>query len=410
MIDRLDLLGINLQLARDLSASAAAAVWRRLMYRTQVVAVTGSHGKSTATDCLGSILSSHSPTNWKPEGGNSRRRLAETIFRTRFRHRFTVMEVGTKLPGALRRASWLIDPDVAVILAVARIHSDSFPDLDAIAAEKEALLGRIHGSRLAILNGDDPRVLAMRDRCRGRILTFGTSSAHDLWASEVSSVWPARLSFCVHRGDESCQVKTQLVGEHWVSSVLGALLAAIAVGVPLHDAVAAVEQYPPRTARMQPVEASTGITFLRDEFNESITSLAPALRVLEQARAQRRIVILGDVYDSPLKERPRLEELGRLAATAADVAIFIGKNMRYAARAAIEAGLPPDAAHSFRELPEVSEFLRAELRPGDLVLLRGASRRHFERLYFAHLGPILCWKKHCPIYRPCDTCHELIRN
>jgi UDP-N-acetylmuramoyl-tripeptide--D-alanyl-D-alanine ligase len=317
------------------------------------------------------------------------------------------MEVGTKLPGALWRASWMIDPDAVVILAVKSLHSNNFADLEAIAAEKESLLRGISGSRLAVLNGDDPRVLRMRERCRGRVVTFGRSPENDLWASDITSRWPARLSFTVHCGVESHAVNTKLVGEHWLASVLGAILAAVSLGMPLKDAVAQVASYEARTGRMQPVELPNGVVFLRDEYNESLTTLEPALGVLADADATRRVVLLGDVYDAPAKARLRFAELGRRAAAAADLAVFIGPKMKYAVRTAVEAGMPSEAVHAFAELPEAAAFLQSELRRGDLVLLRGSSRRHFERLYFAQLGEVGCQKKRCSLSLPCDQCPEL---
>src|SRR5947207_7084123 len=96
----------GISLAGQYFLSTLAFIWRRLMIRTTFVAITGSAGKSTATACLGTILSQHYRTNWDSSGRNHRTQLARLILRTRPWHRFTVIEVGTKAPGALRRAAW----------------------------------------------------------------------------------------------------------------------------------------------------------------------------------------------------------------------------------------------------------------------------------------------------------------
>ena len=110
---------------------AAAFLWRRLMFRTTFIAITGSAGKSTATACLGSILSAHFPTNWRPGGRSSR--LSRIVLSTRFRHRFTVLEVGSDAPGSLRSAAWFIAPDVVVELSVLSLHSNAFPTIEDVA-------------------------------------------------------------------------------------------------------------------------------------------------------------------------------------------------------------------------------------------------------------------------------------
>jgi UDP-N-acetylmuramoyl-tripeptide--D-alanyl-D-alanine ligase len=301
----------------------------------------------------------------------------------------------------------MIDPDIAIVLAVGRVHSNNFPDLEAIAVEKSSLLGRIRGSRIAILNADDPHVRAMATTCRGKVMTFGRSEDNDLWATEVSARWPSRLSFRAHTRTESCWVRTNLIGEHWLNSALAVLLASLACGVKLEKAAAALEAVQPVTGRMQPALLPNGATVIRDDFSESASTMDAALNVLRDADVPRRVAVLGDVYDSPLKERPRLEDLGSRAASAADVAVFIGKKMRYAVGRAVAAGMSAQSARAFDELPEAAEFLASEFRNGDLVLIRGYSQRHLERLYFAQLGNIRCWKKRCSKTMTCDRCDEL---
>lgn len=400
-------IGKPLRLLVNLGASALAFLWRRMMFSTKFVAITGSYGKTTATECLGTILEVHFQTKWVKGGRNDRRGLATRVLGTKPWHKFTVIEVGTKLPGALWRASWMIDPDLAVVLAVGRMHTNYFADMDAIAAEKSQLLRRIQGSRIAILNGDDAYVKAMAGKCGGRVMTFGTSPENDLWADKVSSLWPARLSFRAHLGASSCVVHTNLIGEHWLSAVLGSLLAAHACGIRLEDAASALERAQPVMGRMQPVTIARGITFLRDEFNESLSTMDAALSVLANSSAPRRLVVLGDVYDGPQKQRERLDELGRRAARSADFAVFLGNKMRYAARAAVEAGMQQQNARAFGDLQEGADFLKSELRAGDLVLLRGYSQWHMERLYFAQIGTIRCWLRRCARVPSCDDCTRL---
>ncbi len=389
-----------------LLASAAALLWRRLMFRTTFIAITGSVGKTTATECLTSILASCFHINGTRHGRNSGRELAAVVLRTRARHRFTVLEVGTNLPGALRKAAWMIAPDVVVILAVAAAHSNHFAALDDIAAEKAQLLSRLGPRGLAILNGDDPRVAAMAARCRARIVTFGRSPQFDLWADDVSSAWPSRLSFRVHHRGENRRVQTRLVGEHWLSSVLGALAAALWNGVELERAVAAVEQVEPTRGRLQPVPLTSGALMLRDENSSSFTTLRPALRILEQAQG-RRVLVFHDEFDSGFTFRKRLRLFGELAARSTDLILLFGNESRRAGRAAIEGGADPEKVLSLPDLRAAAEHLKTILGPGDVVLLRGRASDHVERIYFAQLGSVGCHAPTCGSHSLCDYCPEL---
>ena len=377
------------------------------MVRTRFIAVTGSYGKSTATSCLAAILGSRFPINYSGNPSNARSALAENLLRTRFGHRFTVMEVGTKLPGALRRASLHIDPDIVVVLAVGLQHTNTFPNLDAIAREKASLLRRIGRRRLAILNGDDPRVRAMAAGCKGRVYFFGTTPDCNLWASGVSSRWPARLSFTAHAGTNSARIETQLVGEHWLHTVLGAMACALALGLTLEDCAAALPSVPPILGRLSVHPLPSGVTVWRDDHNASLSCLGPALDALSQVQSGRRVVVMGDVFDSPLKGRERYAELGRMVAKSADIAIFIERHLNTSVRAAIDAGMHPSSARAFQRLEDAANWLSAELRPGDVLLIRARGQFHMERIYFALLGSVGCWMSRCTIHPPCDFCEYL---
>lgn len=384
-----------------------AAVWRRLMMRTRFVAVTGSCGKSTATACLAAILASRFPTNSPESANNSWRALAQRVLQTRRHHRFAVIEVGTKLPGALRRAAWMIAPDVVVVLQVARVHSNNFPDLGSVAAEKALLFSRQSRSGLVILNGDNPHVLSLREKCRGRVRTFGASPHNDLRVSDVSARWPERLRFRVHYGGETAEIRTNLVGDHWAPSVAGAILAAVSLGVTLREAAAAVETVQPLNARMEPSPLPSGVMFLRDDYSATYATLPPALRVLRQARAARRILITGDPDDGAPNVRERLKRLGTSAAEAAELAIFIGPDMEIARQASLAAGLDTGAAAAFERWRDAAGFLLDESRPGDLVLLRSSMTGHTERVYFRQLGSVACDEIVCRKLTSCDTCPRL---
>jgi UDP-N-acetylmuramyl pentapeptide synthase len=377
------------------------------MFRTRVIAITGSYGKSTAAQLLAAILSSRFPTNSGINSNNSRFALASILFSTRPRHRFTVIEVGTRKPGSIRRASYQIDPDIALVLAVGRQHTNAFPDLEAMAREKASLLRGIGRRRVAILNGDDPHVRAMAASCKGRIVFFGTTPDCHLRATGVSSAWPERLTFTAHYNGQSVQIQTQLIGVHWLSAALGAMACALTAGLTLADCAAALAHVAPVRARLSVHHLPAGISVWRDDKNASLSSLIPALEALRQVRTGRRIVVMGDVMDGPPLRRDRLIEVGRLAARAADIALFTGPKMKAAMDSAIAAGMDASAALSFPKFQRAAEWLASELRPGDVLLIRTRREFHFERIYFSLLGSIGCNMERCPIVPECDVCEHL---
>jgi len=385
-----------------------AYVWRRLLFGTTFIAVSGSVGKTTTKDCIAGILSTRFRTAKTRYNQNDGYGVPRSILRVRPWHRFAVLEIATDRPGSMRRSARLARPDVAIMLAVARTHTKFFSSLEETAAEKAILLKALPRRGLAILNADDPHVAPMVASCRCRVKTFGRSAGTELWGDEISSAWPSRLALRVHRAAETQAVTTKLVGEHWVNSVLAALLTAVSCGIELQAAAAAVGQVEPFNGRMQPVVLPSGAVMIRDEYNASPPTLGAALRAFEKCGAQRRILVTSGFSDSPHNSRTRFRELGEIAARVADVAVFVNsEHAHQAAKAAVRGGMRPECVFAFTELRAAAEYLKTELRRGDLVLLKGRTTDHLSRLFFAQLGSIECWKAKCRKTIVCDFCDEL---
>ena len=387
-----------------------AFIWRRMLIRTTFIAVTGSLGKTTAKELIAAVLSSQAPIARSFRNQNSRvTACLECTARTPM-GRFAVIEVAGSRPGIMRPVACLLRPDAAVILPVLRTHTDAFQTLDEHAREKEVLLSYVKRDGFAVLNGDDPRVLAMAKKAPCSVVTVGTSPNFDLWASNVMSKWPDRLSFDVtdHIG-KHLRVSTRLVGKHWLPSVLAALSTAQRLGIELTVAAEKLAMAQPYPGRLQPVALPSGAVLLRDDYNASIDTVEAGLKVLEEATAARRWLVMTDLTGLGRQQhRPyRLRFLVDRASKAADAVVFIGESAEYGRRQAIRAGIPPGMAHGFQTLLDASTFLASALGPGDLVLLKGRTTDHVARLYFALLGPIKCWKNRCTKRMLCDICWEL---
>jgi UDP-N-acetylmuramoyl-tripeptide--D-alanyl-D-alanine ligase len=147
---------------------------------------------------------------------------------------------------------------------------------------------------------------------------------------------------------------------------------------------------------------------LRDDFGGNWFQFHAALNVLADARADRRIAVLGAVSDFGITGRQNWRELGAKAAAAADAAVFVGKDAGAARSAAVAAGMPSEQAFSFTNLRPAAEFLRSELQMGDLVLLKGGrATEHITRLFFSQTGSIDCWVRKCKKPILCDFCHDM---
>ena len=384
-----------------------AFAWRRMLPRTTVIAITGSLGKTTTKELLADILSSVAPTHRTFRNQNSPTLVTLNVLRMRRRHRYSVFEIAGASPGAIRSPARLVKPDVVIILNVLRTHRTSFSSSEEYAKEKATLLQSIKPGGIAILNDDDPLVAKLTAPPGTRVYRFGTASNLEHRIDNISAAWPDRLSFTFHHGTKARQIETRLVGAHWAYSVAAALTAAVALGIDLDVAVSAINRTKPFPARLQPALVPSGAVILRDDYNSSIDAIDTSLRVLQEAKADRRMLVMTDMSDFGKNRKQRLKYLGSRSAEVADAAVFIGEIAEYGRRRAIEAGLAPDSVHAFPTLRDAADFLRNDLKSGDLVLLKGRTTDHATRIFFAQLGEVKCWREYCGKRMLCDLCPQL---
>lgn len=383
----------------------AAFVWRRLLFRTTFIGITGSVGKTTAKDCLGAILGAHTSTFVTKGTFNGRLGVPRMLVRVRPWHRFAVIEVGTEQVGMIPRAARLLRPHVAIVLAVAGVHRKGFASLEITADEKSKLIRSTakHGS--VVLNGDDEHVMKMETGER-RVITFGTGPGSDVRGSDARAVWPERLQFQASDGERTVQVKTRFVGEHWIFSVLAAMAAGKLFGIDLQQSARAVAEIEPFTGRMQPVGLPCGAVVIRDA-NSSGHATNAAAGVMSRAKAERKWLVTGDCSDVGTNFRHRLRFLAEHAAKVFDHAVFVGEKSSYARRRAIEQGMAEERIHAFLFPEDAAAYLREHLRFGDLVLLKSQFSEHLERICFAQLGSVACWDVRCGKRMDCDNCARL---
>jgi UDP-N-acetylmuramoyl-tripeptide--D-alanyl-D-alanine ligase len=372
---------------------------------TCFIGVTGSCGKTTTTELIAAILAGEGPVQ-KGSHENTIRHFARTVLAVSPKHRFCVSEISGHARGTIAQATRLLRPHIGVVTHVGQDHYASFRTLEATAAEKGTLVEALPVDGTAVLNADDPHVYAMRTRTRARVITFGLSPGAEVRGENVTSVWPARMSLDVSHAGMCRHVQTQLLGTHWTSTVLASLATALAAGVALERAVEAVEAFAPIPYRMSPHETPGGITFISDTWKAPLWAIPAALDFLRAARAERKVVVIGSVSDTPKGFYHRYKAVAEQALDMAAKVLFVGDH----ARAALRARRYPDDDRimAFDTLYRLDAYLRTYLQAGDLVLLKGVTKNdHLHRLVLSRTGEMVCWRENCGRRRFCEDCRLL---
>jgi UDP-N-acetylmuramoyl-tripeptide--D-alanyl-D-alanine ligase len=336
-----------------------------------VVGVTGSVGKTTTKDMTAHLLATRGPV-LKSEGNlNNRYGLPLTLVRLRPEHTAAVLEMGMSAPGELRALATLAEPDVATITRVAPVHLEFFPSVDAIAEAKAEILEGLRPGGAAVLNADDPRVRAIGERFRGRVVWFGRDRRHDVSAEGWRGT-AFGMRFDLRVAGRAVGVALPLAGAHFVTSFLAAAAAAHVLGVPPEAMAEAAAALRPAPHRGEVRRLGEGVTLLDDCYNSSPEALEAAVAALSLLPGRRRVAVLGDMLELG-PTGPALHHAAGLAlAGRVDVVASVGPLAREILEGAREAGIPAASLRHFAEGPEVVAALGELLRPGDAVLVKGS--------------------------------------
>lgn len=350
-----------------------------------VIAVTGSVGKTAAVGAIAKLLDRLGPTFRTRQSFNSLLGLPIAIARLELRQRFAVLELGTDQRGEIARLAQLFPPRIAVVTRVAEVHLDRFGALEGIAQEKGALIESLPHDGWAVLNGDDPHVMSMRAQTSAHVLTFGLSAACDLRATQVELAADG-TRLCLHWRGRRATAHIPLLGAPAVTTALAAVGAALACGLDLAQAAAALSQVTPEPGRMRDLAASGGAQLLDDSYSASLPSTMAALDTLAALPATRRVVALGTIGDLPADRAAALAAIGRRAAEVADLLVCVGEGAAPIAQAATQAR-PDRRAILVDTIAAGLDTLQPELRPGARVLVKGGAAARMERISAALINP-----------------------
>lgn len=353
--------------------------WIRQSVDPTVVAVTGSSGKTTTKDFIGAAVGAGRATVATPGSYNNDLGVPLTCCRLQPDTEVLVAEVGARGIGHIAALAGVLAPDIAVVTTVTGAHLEQFGDLETVARAKGELVEALGGDGLAVLNADDARASAMRDRTKARSVTYGLGPGADWRAEELTLDTLARARFVV-RG---VPVRLPLPGEHNVRNALAALAVADACGVPLADAAGALADARVSKWRMELVRTRGGVTLLNDAYNANPDSMAAALKTLASMETSgRRWAVLGAMAELGADSDDQHDRVGRLAVRLGiDGVVVVGPEAaRIRAAADLEGFYGEGDLYGVDGHDEAVDMLAERLRPGDVVLVKASRSAGLERV------------------------------
>ncbi len=416
--------GVLPQLVVDdtrLALGALGAYRRKQLPQLKLVAITGSSGKTTTKEMLGSILGQLAPTLITQGNLNNELGVPLTLLNLNASHRFAVLELGANHLGEIAYTANLVAPDVACVLNVGTAHLGEFGGRDCIASAKAEIFGALTAKDTAILPiNDDYYSLLKKHACRmtGNTISFGGATAKpitsdkvivptndnaiankntttnavardiaisDTAVGDVADVYATDIvvddkgsTFVLHHRptDQRQRVQLRLLGQHNVDNALAAASCAIALGVPLAQIATGLQNTTPTQGRM--VKTAMGEHWLIDDtYNANPTSVLAAAVVLSGERGQK-ILVLGDIGELGSQAQDEHFALGlKLATLPIDQFFATGELSYHTIKALTQMGKP---AHHFDDQSALVAGLLSYLDRPSTLLFKGSRTAQMEQV------------------------------
>ena len=341
------------------------AAYHRRQLGIPVIGITGTNGKTTTKELTNAVMSTTYKVLYTQGNLNNSIGVPLTVLGLKPEHEYAIVEMGASHPGDIKELVEVSQPDYGLITNVGKAHLLGFGSFEGVKRTKGELYDwlREHGGT-AFVNRDNEHLQQM---CKGLPLIEYGKPGHDglLVEGEVLECNPF-VKFRWRTGKGSWHtVQTSLIGAYNVDNALAAITIGLKFGVSEENASRAVADYKPQNNRSQLTETGRNHLVV-DAYNANPTSMAAALENFSMIKADRKMLILGDMRElgevSQAEHKRIVEDLRKYGFT--DVWL-VGEEFAKAASGS--------AFRLFPNVEAVNEALKSEPVNGRTILIKGSN-------------------------------------
>lgn len=363
------------------------AVLVRNALKANVIAVTGSYGKTTTKDMLGSVLSNYrlciSQGNNNNELG-----LPLTICRAEETTEMLVTEMGMRGLGQIKFLCEIAQPRYGIITNIGTVHSELLGSIENIAKAKCELLSFIPQNGIAALNWQDREYLQpyLAD-CKGEIIWYNCENfeqgacALNIKATALSG------EFVFSWGNYNFPLKLNVPGVHNIINSLAVIVIALKLGVSIEDIQKGLANISISGMRLKVQTASCGAEIINDTYNANPEAMQGALQVLSMYKEKKKIAVLGDMYELGKYSISGHRKVGETAYhLGIDSLIAVGELAKDIAIGASMAGMKEEDIFWVAKNDEAAAILQQILEENSVVLIKGSRGMRMEEIVYEIMG------------------------
>lgn len=378
-----------------LAALTRLGIASRARSKAQIIAVTGSVGKTTTKEALRHVLSDCGKVHASAASFNNHWGVPLTLARMPEDTDYGVFEIGMNHHDEIRPLVKMVQPHVAVITLIAPAHLGHFANLEEIAVAKAEIFEGVLPGGYALLNRDDKRFKQLETLAVAagieHIATFGENARSTYKLRDLVMKTDCSC-ITVSLGGQEAAVKISAPGRHIVQNMLAVMGAAHLVGADMTKVVLALASLQAEAGRGAQYRLRHGdgtFTLIDESYNANPASMRAALSLLESTEPQgegiekgRRIAVLGDMLELGKQSSKLHGDLARPIVDAHVNMLFIGG----AHMSALKSAMPAEIQVEYREsVDELLPLVVKAVRPGDVVMIKSSKSIGFVKIVNALL-------------------------
>ena len=385
-------------------------------YRPRIIGITGSVGKTSTKEAVYLVLNSHyrvrrSLGNYNNEIGVPLTILGElsagrsisgwlVIFIKSFFKLFycqypeiLILEMGIDRPRDMDYLLEFVKVEVGIITKISEIptHLEAFASVEELAREKVKLVNSLQPDNYAVINADDVVVKKFTSRLKAKTISFGSSRAADIRASNIildsqeikGENGIGGLSFKLSYKNSILPVRLPyILAQHQIYAALAAAACGIIFDINLVNVAEILRDLKSPKGRMSLIRGVKNTNIIDDTYNASPDSILAALNVFNELESKgRKIAVLGDMKELGEKSEAGHRKVGDLVAQVADILVTVGDNALFIADQAKKNGLSGKLIGHFQKAEEAAEFLENKLlKENDFILIKGSQAMRLEKV------------------------------
>ena len=278
-----------------LSSLQELANYHRKKMALEVIAITGSNGKTTTKELIHAVMSSYFKTQSTEGNLNNHIGVPITLLSIESATEFAIVEMGANKPGDIKELVDIAEPDFGIITNVGKAHLEGFGSFEGVIKTKTELYEFIKQKSGALfLNADDE--ILQKKTSNLPAFTYGKSEQANIRGEILNSDPFLKINWQIPNDSRIESVQTQLVGDYNFPNVMCAIAVGVYFGVPYHSIKLAIETYVPTNNRSQILKTEFN-TVILDAYNANPSSMEVALRNFSLQKSNNQIVILGKMNE-----------------------------------------------------------------------------------------------------------------